>query len=103
MKFTVLKSFTWSGRSLTPGESIDIPEGHAHIRSLTRSKFIRQSGSAGTVKVQPAEALVVTSKKLPSASKVVEEIKNESPGAARRDPKAVVAEAKAKANAAGRQ
>ena len=89
MKFTVLKSFTWAGAKLVPGDHLEIPDESPKIGSLTRAKFIRYG------EYSPP-------KELPKVEEVAQEIATEEQPAkvvAARDPREIVRQAKAKATA----
>jgi hypothetical protein len=100
MKFEVIKPFTWSGQDLKAGDEVDIPDESTKIGPLARAKFIRPKG------ILP----ISVPKSPPQAEEVVDEIKAEEqnePEAkgdepkepSSRDPKEIVKQAKAKADA----
>ena len=87
MQFEVLKEFTFNGRNLVRGDTLEIPDESTKIGALTRSKFIRYAPEG-------------VKKELPKVEQVAKEIEAEREpvlAGVARSPKEIVREAKAKA------
>ncbi len=91
MEYVALKPFTWNGRDLNKGETIDIQSDHPRIGALARAKFVRIKNYAGAVKAQRQSSPPV---KLAEVQSIVE---TSSPPEIPKSPRAIVAEAKARA------
>ena len=99
MRFDVQKSFTWNGRNLVAGDTVEIPDESSKIGPLTRSRFIRY---AGITKATELPTVKEVAQEMVSAV-AVEEQTASTVATAIRDLKTIVREAKERAKAAAKK